>query len=193
MITKEIQVERFPKFTAWKVNAQSGADEGMSESSDVKVESSSFWDLVVPHKHKLYNFINKSLSYSSSADDIYQETLLRGLRYFKSFKKDMNISTWLFKIAHHEIKKHWKRQGRQIPLRYEERIAVKDETVDQVLVREIYQQANMLKPKHKEVFFLYYDVGFNISEIAKITGLKSGNIKFILNKTREAIRNFLGE
>jgi DNA-directed RNA polymerase specialized sigma24 family protein len=51
----------------------------------------------------------------------------------------------------------------------------------------------MLKPKYKEVFFLFYDGGFSISEIAGITGLKAGNIKFILNKAREAVRSVLGE
>ena len=191
--TEDIQIETFPNI-AFRDARVHGADcREMSESGDLKAESSLFWELVAPHKHKLYNFIHKSLSYSSSADDVYQETLLRGLKYFKSFQKDKSISTWLFKIAHHEIKRHRRKESRHIPLGNLERLPVKDESTDRLLVREIHRLADELKPKSREVFFLYYGTGFKVDEIAGITGLKPGNVKFILSKAREAIRHVLGE
>ena len=48
--------------------------------------------------------------------------------------------------------------------------------------------AGTLKPRQREVFFLYYYNGFNISEIAAITGLTEVNIKFILYQARKAVK-----
>lgn len=152
-----------------------------------------FWELTGPHKQKLYNFIHKSLSFSEEADDVFQETLLRGLKYFHSYNKEKSFNTWLFAIAHNEVKKHFKNAQRQNSLPWEERLIVRDERVRPDLVREVYRFADALQPKHKEVFFLFYDSGFNISEISRIMGLREGNVKFILNRARQALKERFGE
>lgn len=152
-----------------------------------------FWELAGPHRQKLYNFIRKSLSFSEEADDVYQETLLRGLKYIRSYDEKKRFSTWLFAIAYNEVKKHLKnsRRGSLLPLA--EKHAVHNEQARPALVREVYRFAEGLKPKHKEIFFLFYDSGFGIAEIARITGVREGNVKFILNRVRNILRERLGE
>ena len=61
----------------------------------------------MPIKKYLYNFIQKSLSFSQEADDIFQETLLKSFRYFNSFKQDKNFKTWIFTIAHNLMKDYF--------------------------------------------------------------------------------------
>ena len=63
----------------------------------------------------------------------------------------------------------------------------------QELVKEVYQFAESLKPKQREVFFLFYYSGFTISEVSQITKLKTGNIKFILNQARTSLKKIFGE
>ena len=46
--------------------------------AELSADPSVFWELAGPHRQKLYNFIHKSLSFSEEADDVFQETLLRG-------------------------------------------------------------------------------------------------------------------
>ena len=60
------------------------------------------------------------------------------------------------------------------------------------LVREVYRFADSLKPKHKEIFFLFYDSGFSVAEISRVTGVREGNVKFILNRARNSLRERLG-
>jgi DNA-directed RNA polymerase specialized sigma24 family protein len=50
-----------------------------------------------------------------------------------------------------------------------------------------------LKPGHKEIFFLFYDSGFSVKEISRITGLRDGNVKFILNRVRRELRELMQE
>lgn len=162
-------------------------------AEDSAEETRLFWDLLDPHKQRLYNFIQKALSFSTWADDVYQETILRGLKYFKSYQRERGFRTWLFKIAHHEIKKQQRRARREIPLEDPALLASSEKSVDRLLVQEIHRRALNLKPVHSEVFFLFYDSDLTIGEISRITGLKEGNVKFILNRIRESLRKSLGE
>ena len=156
------------------------------------VEKARFWDLAEPHERKLYNYIRKCLAFSTDSDDVFQETLLRAIKYFQSYRDSQSFSTWLFAIAHNEIRKHIKHASERDPAEAVDRLTAKDETVDQLLLREVYRVAEGLKPKPREVFFLFYDSGFSIAEISRITGLGAGNVKFILNKVRESLRRSLG-
>ncbi len=152
-----------------------------------------FWELVSPHKQKLYNFILKSLNYSEVADDVFQETVLRAFKYFKSYKKGKSFNTWLYSIAHNEIKRHYKQTQKHTL--FTDMDMLRDPKVNnsQELAKEVYRYAEQLKPKQREVFFLFYYSGFTISEVSRIVGLKAGNIKFILNQARNTIKKIIGE
>jgi RNA polymerase sigma-70 factor (ECF subfamily) len=161
--------------------------------ADLSADAEIFWELAGPHKKRLYNFINKALSFSEQADDVFQETLLRGLKYFGTYKKDKDFGTWLFTIAHNEVKRHFKNTHGISALPLEERLVLPDDHVRRDLVREVYRFADCLKPKHKEVFFLFYDSGFSVSEISRITSLRQGNVRFILNRARNSLKKSFGE
>jgi RNA polymerase sigma factor (sigma-70 family) len=102
-----------------------------------------------------------------------------------------NFKTWVFTIAHNLLKDAFReKQLRHWPLSLEE---VGEITADAVSndVREIYATAAALKPRHREVFFLYYYNEFTIPEIVEITGLTRPNIKFMLHQARKAIKRIM--
>ncbi len=181
------QIACLPALRAAAPEARTG-ERAAALSADPEV----FWELAGPHKQKLFNFVRKSLSFSDSADDVFQETLLRGLRYFGSYDKERKFDTWLFAIAHNEVRKHAKAARRFDPLPLDEGLVIADERADRALVREVYRMAGNLEPKPREIFFLFYDSGFSIAEISKITGVREGNVKFILNRARNTLKALLG-
>ena len=162
--------------------------EGESEALRIR-----FWDLLVPHKHKLYNFIQKSVNFSEDTDDIFQETVMRAFRYFYSYKKEKKFSTWIFSIAHNEVKKYFRKARKYVSAANIDRLRSSEQDDSHELVKEVYRFAERLKPKHRQVFFLFYYNGFSISEVSQITGIKEGTIKFMLNQARNNLRNILGE
>ena len=157
-----------------------------------KATSVLFWEQLSPHKLKLYNFIHKSLNFSEESDDVFQETILRALKYFKSYKKERNFGAWLFSIAHNEVKRHFKKAGKRPTSNDVEGIGISS-TKQQDQVKDIYLYAERLRPRHREVFFLFYYSGFTISEISRIIHLKEGSIKAFLNQARNTLRKSLGE
>lgn len=160
--------------------------------AELSADPGAFWELAAPHRQRLYNFIHKALSFSVEADDVFQETLLRGWRYFGSYDTEKRFDTWLFAIAHNEVRKQIKSVRRLNPLPLEEGLVVTDERTNRALIREIYRIALNLKPRPREIFFLFYDSGFSVAEISRITGVREGNVKFILSRARNTLKTLLG-
>jgi RNA polymerase sigma-70 factor (ECF subfamily) len=163
-----------------------GTAETMAEEKEL------FWELVVSLEKKLFNFLHKALNFSEDSSDLYQEVVIRAWRYFPSFDRQRNFSTWIFAIAHNEINKYFngrKKAQSVIPLVL---LGVEPAApaADPDLAL-IYGAARELPPQQREIFFLFYYNSFSIAEIAAICGLRQGNVKFILNRGREAVRQAL--
>lgn len=151
-----------------------------------------FWSLLAGQEKKLYNFLRRTLNFSEDSADLYQEVVLRAWRYFPSFDRGRSFPAWVFAIAHNEVKKHFRRR------RAERGIVSLDSLAgdpaapapdpDAALVLDAAAQ---LPPRQREVFFLFYCDRFSVAEIAVVCGLREGNVKFILNRGREAVRQAL--
>jgi RNA polymerase sigma-70 factor (ECF subfamily) len=155
-----------------------------------------FLNSLMPVKTHLYNFIRKSTNFSPDADDLFQDTLLKGFRYFHSFDRNKSFKTWIFTIAHNLLKDHVRSVNvllkDPLPLEYaaEKNIDGLDAaTADDI--REIYAIAARLKPRQREVFFLYYYNEFTVSEIVEITGISRASVKFTLHQARSAIKKIV--
>jgi len=148
-----------------------------------------FMVLLAPIKKYLYNFIRKSLNYSAETDDIFQETILKGFRYFNTYDREKDFKTWIFTIAHNLMKDSYAYRQKNLSVSLEELGDVECERKEiSHEVQEIYTAAHVLAPRDREIFFLYYYNEFEVSEIAKVTGLSRPNIKFILHQARKNIK-----
>lgn len=164
----------------------------MSTDREAPFSQEMFWTRLAPCQNKLYNYIRKSLNFSADADDVFQETVLHAFRYIGSYRESGEFGAWLFGIAHNEIKKHYKKRpktGSPLDL---DRLGAADTSPVRQMIGEIYRFAERLNTRQREVFFLFYDEGFSIAEIAGITGLGQGHIKFILHQARAALKTILG-
>lgn len=168
----------------------------LTKERELETQSQNFWNLVDRFRQPLYAFIKKSLNYSEDAEDIYQETLLRAYRYFSSYRRDYPFRGWLYSIAHNELKKQYRQyngKSSELPPEFIEDLARQDP--DPLLVEEarrLHRLAMELKPAWREVFFLYYQDGFTVAEVARITGRSAGHVKFILHGCRKRVRAGLG-
>ncbi len=160
-----------------------------NDSQAVEREREAFWGLMAVQEIKLFNFLRKASYYSEDSADLYQEVVLRAWKYFASFDQEKSFSTWIFTIAHNEVKKYFNRRRQEravIPiaeLAQEPAAATADPDVAMV-----HEAAQRLPARQREVFFLFYYNRFSVAEVAVICGLSQGNVKFILNRGREAVR-----
>jgi RNA polymerase sigma-70 factor (ECF subfamily) len=147
-----------------------------------------FISLLEPVKKPLYNFVRKAMNFSPDSDDIFQEALLKGFRYFYSFDRRKSFKTWIFTIAHNLMKDSFAfKENRTVSLEETGEIGGQWNSVSED-VRDIYVVAGRLEPRRREIFFLYYYNEFKISEISDITGLSRANVKFILHQARNTVK-----
>lgn len=164
-----------------------------AKDTDRVADRDAFWDLLAPCRDRLFNYVRKTLRFSTAAEDVYQETVLNALRYFGSFRRDREFAPWIFAIAHNVVRDHLRRESRETADPVVERLGgIEDDSRTRELVQEVFAYAERLKPRHREVFFLFYDSGFSVAEIAGVTGLSEGHIKVILNQARNSLRAALG-
>ncbi|MCU0237543.1 MAG: RNA polymerase sigma factor [Acidobacteria bacterium] len=160
-----------------------------SEQAALEREREAFWGLLAAQETKLYNFLLKASNYSAESADLYQEVVLRAWKYFPSFDRGRSFPAWIFAIAHNEIRSHFNRCRREravIPmaeLAQEPAAIAVDPDVALVL-----EAARRLPDRQRVVFFLFYYNRFSVAEVAAACGLSQGNVKFILNRGREAVR-----
>jgi RNA polymerase sigma-70 factor (ECF subfamily) len=151
-----------------------------------------FEEFLAPVEKKLYNFVRKASGFSQECGDLFQDVVLRAFKYFSSFDRKRSFSAWIFAIAHNEIKKFYQSRKES-----EAVASLSDLPVDPPAaasnpdIEVVYAVARRLPPKEREVFFLYYDDDFSVAEIASITGLSSGYVKFILHEARQSIKQIL--
>lgn len=165
---------------------KTGLSKVMSEEKDL------FWQLLAGLEKKLFNFLHRALNFSEDSRDVYQEVVIRAWKYFPSFDRRQSFSTWIFTIAHNEIKKHFKRRKKEQRVISLELLAADPPApAADPGVALIFAAARRLPLRQREVFFLFYYNKFSIAEIAAICGLRQGNVKFILSRGREAVRRDL--
>ncbi len=144
-----------------------------------------------PVKKNLYNFIRKAMNYCIEADDVYQDTLLKGFRYFYSFDRSKTFKTWIFSIACNLMKDIFSTKSVQNSLQPEEIVNIPtDRSIDDD-IKEIMAAAAQLPHRKREIFFLYYYNEFTIPEIARIVGMNRANVKFVLYTARNTIKKKL--
>src|SRR5215212_1347399 len=63
------------------------------------------------YHHQIYNFVKKQVNDHESVEDLVQEVFLRVYKSAKNFDVTKKFSSWVYKIALNEVKRHWKRTG----------------------------------------------------------------------------------
>ena len=124
------------------------------------------------------------------AEDAVQETYLRALRAWPSFRGECSEETWLIRIAinicKNTLRSPWRRkQAPQEALNglTEEEPELKDDTVARAVME--------LPPKYRAVVILYYYEELDSGEIAKMLGLSVSAVTMRLSRARQKLKGRL--
>lgn len=132
----------------------------------------------------------------NDADDLVQETLVKGLAKIHLFEPGTSMKSWLFTIMRNTFYTKIKRETREAPGNAEcvsSRPAV-DPTQDwSARGIEIYNALQTLPEAQREVIVLIGVFGVSYDEAASICRCAVGTIKSRLNRGRIALLTILGE
>lgn len=162
------------------------------------------------YHQQIYNFIKKQVNDHESVEDLVQEVFLRVYKSSKNFDVTKKFSSWVYKIALNEVKRHWKRTGSRqtfslnTPLGDEggesergdlledQRITPEVSTDTELFSRNLKQLIDKLPEKQKVVVVLkiYNDLTFE--EIAEICDCPLSTVLSRMRYAVSKLRRWLG-
>jgi RNA polymerase sigma factor (sigma-70 family) len=166
------------------------------------LENNDFEKLAVPLLDGLYNFACWQCGNPDEARDLVQETLLKALRAFASFRQGTNFRAWMFRILRNTfLTSRTGLERRNTQQEDEETFAdsaVSTETPEIALIRradtELVQAAiAQLAPAWQEVVLLADVEEMKYKEIAEALDIPIGTVMSRLARARQQIKVYVVE
>jgi len=158
----------------------------------------SFEELAMPLLDPLYNFARWLTHNGDEAEDLVQETYVKGLRNFASFQQGTNFRAWMFRILKNTLLSSRSSLDRRMTesLKDEEEgpeLAVEHSTPETILLRQfdvqLVRSAIDSLPTHYREALLLCDVEeMSYLEIAEVLSIPIGTVMSRLARARKALR-----
>ena len=156
--------------------------------------------LVNRHRRRVFDYINMMVKDRDVADDIFQETLIRVLRFVKEgrYTENGKFLSWVLRIAHNQVIDHFRQKKQQNNISEGEAgydllnnkkfsdSTVEDKMVSAQIEADARRLVDHLPPEQKEVVMMRYYMGLSFKEIAEQTEV---SINTALGRMRYALIN----
>jgi RNA polymerase sigma-70 factor, ECF subfamily len=167
-----------------------------------------FMDLIRPHQRTVYATVFSLLANKEEAEDVTQETLLKGLVRLNQFRRESSFGTWLIQIAINEARMRNRKQWRvpmlslthnrkddekpYIPRDFEDWREIPSAALEREEIREVLVKAlGSLAQHYREAFVLRDIQELSTSETSAILGISPGAVKTRLRRARLMLRDML--
>lgn len=130
------------------------------------------------------------------ADDLVQETLMKGIANIRQYQPGTRLKSWLFTIMRNTFYTRAKLRKREAPGSADcASLLPVAEATQEWAIRgtEIEVAINALPPQQREVLILIGVLGISYEESARICDCAIGTIKSRLNRARATLLELLGE
>ena len=163
--------------------------------------SAGFEALAMPLFDSLYNFARWLAQNSHDAEDLVQETYLKALRSFASFRYGTNFRAWMFQILRNTFLSSRTRLDRRMTVAMDSEedvpeLAVDTQTPETILMNRsnshLVQCAIEDLPVHyRETLLLCEVEEMSYQEIAEVLSIPIGTVMSRLARARKAVRESL--
>ncbi|PYQ48156.1 MAG: RNA polymerase subunit sigma-24 [Acidobacteria bacterium] len=160
------------------------------------MSDTAFEELAMPLFDSLYRYARCLADDRAEAEDLVQETYLKGLRGFESFAPGTNFRAWMFRILRNTFLTS--RSGlRAVPL--DDAPAIQDEaTPETQLIQRVNRESlrraiERLPIVFREVLILCDVENSSYKEIAETLSIPIGTVTSRLIRARQKLRVALGE
>jgi RNA polymerase sigma-70 factor (ECF subfamily) len=128
------------------------------------------------------------------ADDLVQETLVRGISHIDQFQPGTNIQAWLFTILRNQFHTNFRRRRREVEDPeglMAARLAVLPEQGKRIEIEELRTALGKLPDDQREAILLVGAQGFSYEDAAGICGVPVGTIKSRISRARQRLAELM--
>lgn len=169
-----------------------------------------FDEIVARYKDGIYNYIWRMISSREDTEDLTQEVFVRAFKAIKTFRRESNLRTWLYRIATNLCVDRYRRAGLEkqyiVPLEQKQQdedgnpvaFELPDASRDPQRVFErtelqtqVHEAISRLPEKLRSAVLLFDLEGMTYEEIAETVGCPIGTVKSRIFNARVQLRDLL--
>ena len=173
-------------------------------------EQHHFAEKATPYMDQLYSHALRLTKNPADAEDLVQETYLKGYKAFNSFKDGTNLRAWLFRILTNSFINAYRKKQRSFDEQEVEDIeaintlssadyssnthlgiSAEDALFERLTDDEIQTAIDSLPGTYKDVVLLADVQGFSYKEIAEILDVPDGTVMSRLHRARAKLKDLL--
>jgi len=153
------------------------------------------------YQNRLFKSILQQVGCAVAAEEIVQDAFVRAFLNLRSFRRDSNFYTWLYRIAINSSRNDYRRRQKLLPLdaigQESDRLATADEdSPSQTLERaeerrKVTEAMQRLDDDSRTILILREFEGFDYQAIAIVLRIKLGTVRSRLSRARQALRHEL--
>jgi RNA polymerase sigma-70 factor (ECF subfamily) len=152
--------------------------------------------LVVEHLPAALRMALRLTGDSHVAEDLVQETLLRVLRQWRSYRGEASFKTWLLQILVNADRDRRRRLRVYEPIEANELAGDADQSVDLAgaaeLGADVRAAVDALPERQREVALLLWGEGLAAGEAANVLGITEANVYSCLHLARKRVAQAIG-
>jgi RNA polymerase sigma-70 factor (ECF subfamily) len=155
--------------------------------------------LVNRYKDKAFSMLRRMLKNDMDAEEALQDSFLKAFKSLDNFRSDAKFATWFYRIVYNTAlsvlsSKRKKDEKNLVSMEDELNLSAGEEKIyaESGNVSEfINKLIEELPPKYSAVLNMFYMDGMTHDEISQATGFSLVNIKIILHRSRNALRDVI--
>ena len=142
---------------------------------------------------RLRRYARALLRNRDHADDLVQDTLLRGLEKLHLYQPGTNFRAWLFTVMHNLYVNSHRRAARQGRIIHVEKVPISTPAsqLSRLELRDLERAMALLPEDQRMTLLLIGLEGMRYEEVAQICDVPIGTVRSRLSRAREALRHIL--
>jgi RNA polymerase sigma-70 factor (ECF subfamily) len=153
------------------------------------MDESTFASFYEKTKRSLWLYVAKMVNDESNADDIFQESYVRFLQSRVDLENEVQMKSYLYRIATNLVHDSWRRQKRErrwLTSQANE-VTTRSGGSDVELRTDLSNALMELAPRQRSIVVLTYVEEYTHKEIAAILNLRETSVKVLLHRAKRRL------
>jgi RNA polymerase sigma-70 factor (ECF subfamily) len=154
-----------------------------------------FSGIVNRWQRPLVNLAYRFCRNRAQAEEMAQEAFVRAFQGLDQWREDASFSTWLFAVALNAFRSATRRQTTwwEGPLEDADQVVAGGDLLDEVAARGdeemVRRMVRTLPSRYREALILFYFMEQNVTDAARVLGIREGTLKARLHRGRALLRD----
>jgi len=166
----------------------------------VKRGNDSDYSIIVDkYKNKAFSMLKRMLKNEFDAEEVLQDCFLKAYKSLNAFKGEAKFSTWFYRIVYNTALTRLSSQKRKTESEMTsvedhfnlESQYVADEIEKKDLSKFVQETITKLPERYSAVITMFYLNEMTIEEISGVMGITVSNVKVMLHRSRNALRDLI--